>query len=254
MKKSRTDIFETFSRLGPFRDFFQTVWGSSTAGDFFQTFLGFWARRARETPAARGTVRNASIVFFTCNSLKMRFFSGDLEGEERIRINEKYFRGVIFVIACYGGALGTAQLAHEVASLLSFNLLQSRHQGHFQEEFPNLTELMHIPISSEVVASERTRINTIFGPQPHQAQPPPPKLIEFIHFDGVPMKIQGQGPKPTPPPSSVILRLSGKCRDNRPSNFGGGRRGCGVPHMACHCIFKFSDPISTSDVACSVSL
>ena len=61
-KESRTDIFETFSRLfGLFRDFFQTFWGPGppVPGDSFQTFWGFRARRAQETPVARGRVRKA---------------------------------------------------------------------------------------------------------------------------------------------------------------------------------------------------
>ena len=44
---------------GLFRDFFQTFWdpGRRPQETFFQTFLGFRARRARDTPVARGRVR-----------------------------------------------------------------------------------------------------------------------------------------------------------------------------------------------------
>ena len=56
-KKSFRGLFETFSRLSRlFRDFFQTLGGPSqakgppTPGDCFQTFSGFRARGARETP------------------------------------------------------------------------------------------------------------------------------------------------------------------------------------------------------------
>ena len=43
------------------RDFCETFRhpGAPAPGDFFQTFLGFRARRARETPVARGRVRNS---------------------------------------------------------------------------------------------------------------------------------------------------------------------------------------------------
>ena len=56
-KKSRKSLFGTFSRLFPdSRDFFQTFFrlsgalGPEAPGDFFQTFSGFRAWRARETP------------------------------------------------------------------------------------------------------------------------------------------------------------------------------------------------------------
>ena len=48
---------------GLFRDFFENP-GPESPGDFL-IFLGFRARRARETPVARGTVRNS---LFTCES------------------------------------------------------------------------------------------------------------------------------------------------------------------------------------------
>ena len=63
-KKSRTDIC---SRLFPdFSDFFENFSrlfgtpGLGAPGDFFQTVLGFRARRAGETPVARGRVRNST--------------------------------------------------------------------------------------------------------------------------------------------------------------------------------------------------
>ena len=57
-KKSRKSLCGTFSRLFPgSRDFFQTFSrlfrgapGPEAPGDFFQTFSGFRARRARVTP------------------------------------------------------------------------------------------------------------------------------------------------------------------------------------------------------------
>ena len=64
-KKSQKSPEETFSRLFPdFSDFFETfsrlfgALGPEAPGDFFQTLWGFRARRARETPVARGRVRN----------------------------------------------------------------------------------------------------------------------------------------------------------------------------------------------------
>ena len=55
-KMSVRDFFETFARL------FGTL-GPEAPGDFFQTFLG--SRALRETPVARGRVRNAWSIF-TC--------------------------------------------------------------------------------------------------------------------------------------------------------------------------------------------
>ena len=53
-KKSRKRPFRTFARLFPdSRDFFQTLggpWGRRPRQTFFQTFAGFRAWRARETP------------------------------------------------------------------------------------------------------------------------------------------------------------------------------------------------------------
>ena len=50
-KRSRKSLFGTFSRLSrPFQDLFQTLGGPRAPGDFFETFSGFRARRARETP------------------------------------------------------------------------------------------------------------------------------------------------------------------------------------------------------------
>ena len=63
-KKSRKSPEQTFSRLFlDFSDFFKTFSrllgtpGPEAPGHFFQTFCGFRARRARETPVARGRVR-----------------------------------------------------------------------------------------------------------------------------------------------------------------------------------------------------
>ena len=63
-KKSRKSPEQTFSRLFPdFSDIFETFSrlfrapGPEAPGDLFQTFWGFRARRARETPVARGRVR-----------------------------------------------------------------------------------------------------------------------------------------------------------------------------------------------------
>ena len=55
-KMSVRDFFETFSRpLG--------TPGPEAPGDFFQTFWGFRARSARETPVARRRVRNPKTLF-----------------------------------------------------------------------------------------------------------------------------------------------------------------------------------------------
>ena len=66
-RKSRKSLFGTFSGLLPdSRDFFQTFSRLSGApwpgapGDFFQTFSGFRARRARETPVNGQRVPNLS--------------------------------------------------------------------------------------------------------------------------------------------------------------------------------------------------
>ena len=57
-EKSGKSLENACSRL--FRAFFQTFWDTRAggAGRLFQTFLGFRARRAQETPVARGRVRN----------------------------------------------------------------------------------------------------------------------------------------------------------------------------------------------------
>ena len=64
-QKSRKSPEQTFSRLFPdFSDFFETFSrllgtpGPEAPGDFFQTFWGSRAQRARETPVARWGIRN----------------------------------------------------------------------------------------------------------------------------------------------------------------------------------------------------
>ena len=62
-KKSRTSpkSLEKVSKMSV-RDFFEPFsMGPEAPGDFFQTLLGFRARRARETPVARGSVRNVRL-------------------------------------------------------------------------------------------------------------------------------------------------------------------------------------------------
>ena len=63
----RKSLEKSFSRPFPdFLDFFDTfsgrfgVPGPEAPGDIFQTFLGFRARRAQETPVARGRVHSVS--------------------------------------------------------------------------------------------------------------------------------------------------------------------------------------------------
>ena len=61
-KKSRKSPEQTFSRLF---ETFSRLLGTprpEAPGDFFQTFWGFRARRARETPVARGRVRNTCMT------------------------------------------------------------------------------------------------------------------------------------------------------------------------------------------------